>query len=430
MPDNNNDDEDRPIIEALSSLGWVEEKDDEEDPFKEKDDNLLEQLNLFKEQNVKLNEQLASRTMEIETLTRQKNELLSEREKAQKIIEEKETTIKNLYNTIDENDRHIKLALEEKNEFIEELKANTQAPSGDTEVKDSVMHELNETILNKNKEIEQLYAQVYDQSKQIQDLDSSLSEKDQLIESKNQSIQNIDSSVIEKDQKIKELMDQLEQLGSGQAQLEEVNVKLNEKYEKIKELEGQLQYLENDTVQKSKFDKVQLLLEKKDEIITGKEKEIFELNNSIQVSTQKFNNLQQQMETFNLLKKDVEKKEERIKTLISEIEDLKQKNLSGSDITRRLEERLEESHKTVAKYELELESLKEKESEIEALKESDIALKNKFREAEQIEDRLLTDLQKIKDEKLKIETELERRDAEIIELKKKIKLMRRDLSQS
>ena len=99
-------------------------------------------------------------------------------------------------------------------------------------------------------------------------------------------------------------------------------------------------------------------MEKKDEIITEKEKEIFELNNSIQSSTQKLTTLQQQTETYNLLKKDVVKKEEKIKTLISEIDDLKQKNLSGADITRRLEERLEESHKAVAKYELEIQTLR------------------------------------------------------------------------
>jgi len=113
----------------------------------------------------------------------------------------------------------------------------------------------------------------------------------------------------------------------------------------------------------------------------------------------------------------------------SEIEDLKQKNLSASDITKRLEERLEDSHKTVAKYEVELESLKEKDSEIEALKENQNVLKSKFREAELIEDRLLTDLQKVKDEKLHLQAELDGKEAEIVELKKKIKLMRRDLSQ-
>ena len=264
MPDNNDDEEDKSIVDALSTLGWIEEKDDDEDPFKEKDDNLLEQLNLFKEQNLKLNEQFTLKTMEIETLTRQKNELLSEKVDSQIILGEKETIIENLYNTIEENDRHMKLALEEKNELMEKVKIDAQSPSNETGVKDNVMQELDETILKKNNEIEQLYAQAYEQSKQIQELDSSLKEKEQLIESKNQSIQNIDSSVIEKDQKIKELMAQLEQFGSGEAQLEEITVKLHEKDEKIKELEGQLQYLENDTVQKSKFDKVQLLIEKKD----------------------------------------------------------------------------------------------------------------------------------------------------------------------
>ena len=95
MPDEQ-DDEDKSIVDALSTLGWVEEKDDDEDPFKEKEENVLEQLNLFKEQNVRLNEQIASKTMEIETLTRQKNEILDENEKYRIILQEKEITIKNL----------------------------------------------------------------------------------------------------------------------------------------------------------------------------------------------------------------------------------------------------------------------------------------------------------------------------------------------
>ena len=62
MPDEH-DDEDKSIVDALSTLGWVEEKDDDEDPFKEKDGTLVEQLNLFKEQISQLNQQITSKTM-------------------------------------------------------------------------------------------------------------------------------------------------------------------------------------------------------------------------------------------------------------------------------------------------------------------------------------------------------------------------------
>ena len=67
----------------------------------------------------------------------------------------------------------------------------------------------------------------------------------------------------------------------------------------------QVRYLESDTIQKSKYDKLELLVEKKDEIITEKEKNIFELNNTLNSANQKISNLQQQIETFNLVKKDL-----------------------------------------------------------------------------------------------------------------------------
>ena len=57
-------------------------------------------------------------------------------------------------------------------------------------------------------------------------------------------------------------------------------------------------------------------------------------------------------------------------------------------------------------------------------------LKNQIFEAEQIEDRLLTEIQTIKDTKLKMESQLENKDTEIIDLKKKIKTLRRDLQKS
>ena len=57
-------------------------------------------------------------------------------------------------------------------------------------------------------------------------------------------------------------------------------------------------------------------------------------------------------------------------------------------------------------------------------------LKNKLYEAEQIEDRLLTEIQTVKDNKLKIESQLENKDVEIVDLKKKVKMLRRDLQKS
>ncbi len=69
-------------------------------------------------------------------------------------------------------------------------------------------------------------------------------------------------------------------------------------------------------------------------------------------------------------------------------------------------------------------------NEIKTLKDKIDELNKKLREGERIEDKLLDDMQKIKDEKLKLELKQEKKNGEIIELKKKIKLMRREISKS
>ena len=72
--------------------------------------------------------------------------------------------------------------------------------------------------------------------------------------------------------------------------------------------------------------------------------------------------------------------------------------------------------------------LVKKEAEITTLSENVKKLTTDIYEAEQIEDKILNDITKLKDENLKLESDLENKDTELIELKKKIKLMRRDLS--
>jgi chromosome segregation ATPase len=200
----------------------------------------------------------------------------------------------------------------------------------------------------------------------------------------------------------------------------------------------QIQYLENDTVQKSKFEKVQVLLEKKDEIITEKEKEIFKIESSQQSFVQTIKELQQKVETFSLVKKDLAKKEERIKNLVIEIEKLTQTNITNKEFINQIQARLEESQEksgnVSGKLELEIINLRnlvdEQVIEIKELREKGENLKNKIFESEQIEDRILTEMQNVKDEKMKLEAELENRDKELVELKKRIKVMRRDIKKS
>ena len=65
--------------------------------------------------------------------------------------------------------------------------------------------------------------------------------------------------------------------------------------------------------------------------------------------------------------------------------------------------------------------------EIQKLKASQVDLKNKLQETELIEDKILTDFQAVKDENIKLESKLEKAELEFVELKKRIKFMRRDI---
>ena len=146
------------------------------------------------------------------------------------------------------------------------------------------------------------------------------------------------------------------------------------------------------------------------------------------------NELQGQLETFSLVKKDVENKEERIKSLVTEIEERIQKEIADQEIIKRLEASLEKAQKSSAKFEIHsntnIELLNEKEQELKNAANKIKDLNDKVDEAEKIEDKILNDLTKAKEKNLKIESELEKKTAELVDLKKKIKIMRRDLSKS
>ncbi len=350
------EEEDKSIVDALSTLGWVEEEEEEEEITT--DENILEQLNFFQDEN------------------------------------------KNLRSVINEKIKIIS-SLEAK---IQELSAQLKSKSSQSEA----TQKLYEIIESKNDEIERLGSVIKEEADKSQKII-----KDQL-------------------QKIKDLTTQIDESQPDQTDL------IKKKDEQIKELKEQLQYLENDTIQKSKFEKLEVLLEKKDEIITDKEKTIFSLENSLKTANQKTQEIHQQSETFNLVKKDLEKKLERNKELVVKIEELNQKNITNLELVNRLEQNLEEAHKKTGnitgKFELELGSLRHlldgKDNEIKSLRDKAISVDTELHEYKKIEDKILGDIQGIKDDKLKLESDIEDRSKEIIELKKKIKLMRRDMKKA
>jgi len=346
------DSDDKSIVDALSTLGWIEEEDEEEPLLPE--ENLQEQVVFFKEENKRL---------------------------------------------IGE--------INERNEKIHRLEVNIQdliKKSESKTVQDQAVQKLYETIESKNDEIENLNLLLDEQSKKLNRIIN-----DQI-------------------DKIKDLASQIENFKSSETSSEDLNQIIQEKDTKINDLMEQLQYLESDSIQKSKFEKLEVLLEKKDEIITEKEKAMFTLENSLKSANQKIQNLQQQFETVNLMKKDLEKKTERNKTLVVEIEELNQKILSNQDLIDHLEKKLEEAHKNsgilTGKFELELGSMRNmldgRDEEIRSFSDEKLKLLNELDDFKRNEERVHSELHEVKNDKLKL-------DAEIIELKKKIKLMRRDM---
>ncbi len=124
--------------------------------------------------------------------------------------------------------------------------------------------------------------------------------------------------------------------------------------------------------------------------------------------------------------------------MVLDIEKLTQKNITNEDFINQIQARLEESQEKsgniTGKFELEIMNLRnvidEQIAEIKDIRENDKVLKNKLEESDQIEDRILTEMQKVKDDKLRLESALESKEKELIELKKKIKIMRRDINKS
>ncbi|MHA1233475.1 MAG: hypothetical protein ACTSO6_06090 [Promethearchaeota archaeon] len=424
MPDEQDqNEEDTSMVDALSSLGWIEEKEENLEPPVSEEESLKEQLKLFIEQNKQLAEELTNLKDENESLKAIAGSFQHDKEKTIQLSKENNDTIENLLQTVVQKDEQI-TDLESKIDFLNE-----------TQVKDS---DSSLSIQNKEKEIEALKSQLEDNKNKVIEFNTSNKEKDQVIQNQTLELVKLNNIVADQTQKINAVSSDSEKLRSEQQANKEIAQKVVEKENKIKDLIEQIQYLENDTIQKSKFEKQQILLEKKDELITEKEKELFNLENAKQNANQSIKDLQQKLETFSLVKKDVEKKDDRIQNLVLEVEKLTQKNITNEEFISKIQARLEESQEKsgniTGKFELEIMNLRnvidEQLAEIKDIRDNKKDLKNKLEETEQIEDRILTEMQNVKDEKLKTESALESKEKEIIELKKKIKIMRRDINKS
>ena len=425
MPDEQRDqkEEDSSMVDALSSLGWIEEEEEEEGLPVSEEESLKKQLNLFIGQNKQLTEELINLKEENESLKAVTDSFQREKEQTLQLTKENNDTIDNLLQKTVQKDELIK-DLESKIDFLNE-----------TQVNDS---DIGMSIQKKENEIEELKNQLKDKNKKELEFNNSNKEKEELIQTQSRELGRLNKIVADQTQKLKAVSSDIESLRSEQQTNKGLIEKLDEKENKIKELMEQIQYLENDTIHKSKFEKQEIVLEKKDELLTEKEKTIFDLENTQQTTNQSIKDLQQKVETFSLVKKDVKKKEGRIKDLVLEIEKLTQKNITNEEFINQIQARLEESQEKsgniTGKFEIEIMNLRntvdEQLAEIKDIRDNEKELKNKLHESDQIEDRILTEMQHVKDEKIKLESTLENKEKELIELKKRIKIMRRDIKKS
>ena len=201
MPDEQRDhkEEDTSMVDALSSLGWIEEKEDEEEIPVSEEDKIKEQLNFFIEQNKQLTDEIGKLREENDSLKFISDSFHQEKEKSIQLAKENNATIEDLLQKIIKKDDLIK-DLESKIEFLNE-----------TNVMDL---EVSKSIESKEKEIESLHSQLGDKNKQIQEFEFSAKEKNQIVQDQKNNIGNLNKVITEQSQKLEGVSADLEKIKS------------------------------------------------------------------------------------------------------------------------------------------------------------------------------------------------------------------------
>ena len=262
MPDERDKkEEDSSMIDALSSLGWIEENAEEEGLPVSEEESLKEQLNLFIAQNKQLTKEIINLKEENENFKAVTDSFQREKEQTLQLSKENNDTIDNLLQKTVQKDELIK-DLESKIDFLNE-----------TQVNDS---DIGLSIQNKENEIETLKSQLEDKNQKALEFSTSNKEKEQLIQNQAQELEKLNRIIADQTKKIQAVSSDIESIRSEQQANKGITEELDERENKIKELTEQIQYLEKDTIQKSNFEKQQILLEKKDEVMTEKEYPLWE----------------------------------------------------------------------------------------------------------------------------------------------------------
>ena len=473
--------EDDAINEALSALGWVEEKDGKSI------EQLTEQAQIIEKLNKKILE-LQKKNQDLDALVKGD----SQTRDVEKIQSDYSSKITHMQDRIDamkaEKDEFMfKLGnvMKEKEDIarsydlqIEQLNAQNQALLNRTALNQSfddeiaimsaekqeyvreITHLREENTINssKIKELENINNQhqgelinakseAEDKTSRfkglVQELEGYKNEfvnlKNKIIdlESQNQSISE------EVSQKQFQINEESTQVASYKEQLANKDAIIKDLQKEVNGYSEQIQYMEADTVKSSDFEELKGIIANKDQVITAKEKIIFELE-------KKTNDLRKYAEDTEALTKELKhqikekeqdnsevvKLKEEIKTLneslisqdqqkhvlYEQVRKLKEKETGEMAIIQRLEHQIEEMRSSVIKENIELDTLKkEQQSNKSKLEELQSDLENK----EKMEAKINRKLSEMKETH---EKELNSLHDEITEHKKRIKILRRDLS--
>ena len=147
--DSKKKEEESPIVDALTSMGWVEEGEEEPPEVqeeKEGTEQIQAQLRLFKKENEKLNEKVND-LKEKNNQLREKNEMLVE-EKSEFLekMEKKNEKINNLLQDLNQKTSEDSDLIQEKNEHIEQLETQItqlEETSNESEVLNQKLKEMN-----------------------------------------------------------------------------------------------------------------------------------------------------------------------------------------------------------------------------------------------------------------------------------------------
>ncbi|MBA7505131.1 hypothetical protein ES706_03794 [subsurface metagenome] len=385
------------LSDALSALGWIEEEEGKESK-EEMPSSLEDQVNFLLKKN--------------------------------KQLEEQNLMLKNYIEQLDSSSSKAEKP-EVPNDF--ESKINE---------KDGIISKLTAERDNINKKLKEQREKIISLGLKVGGQNDLLIEKDKQINEFSVKF----SQLNEKENLIKQLEAKIKEFELGEHGISEFQEKIKQRDSQIQELHQQIQYLEKDTIQKSKYDKLKVIIEKKDEIITQKEKALFDKENSLSKAKEEINELTGKVKETEKIHEKIGEKNEEINFLKGEINHLNQQlekskslqdkikefeeqlikrerenveitksSMASEEIVKRVEQKLELAQKESVKKDIEIENLKINfEKELEALK----AKENSY----------LDNIQILKMENSRMEKESGKLKDEIIDLKKKIKVLRRGSS--